>query len=470
MGNIDIGFKDIIEDVFETCINLVTDNQGNIIFLSKGYAAKLNVDPAKVIGKPVIDVIPGTRMHIVAKTGKAEFGSIFQLNTGESVVCNRLPVFRDGKVIAVATFGSFNQPAEGVSTIEALQKTRHLIQELLHYKKDLGQLRGAQYSIDQIIGMASNIQAIKAMVQKVAQTQSTVLISGETGTGKELFAQAIHQLSPRSHQPLVRINCAAIPTELFETELFGYEEGAFTGARKGGKMGKFELANHGTMIFDEIQQMPLLLQSKLLRVIQEREIERVGSNKPMKIDVRLIFVTNKNLFKLVTKGEFREDFYYRINTVPLKIPPLRERIEDVPLLAEHILAKINHRLSLKITGIDKEALQLFQHHDWPGNVRELEHTLERAANIAISGPLKMEYFDTLALRIQKRSAVNLLKEDGHLSLEQKLGIIKDLAEKEIIKNALETCKGNKTKAAELLKVARPLLYQKIKRLNLDKGK
>ena len=228
----------------------------------------------------------------------------------------------------------------------------------------------------------------KELARKVAQTKSTVLITGETGTGKELFAHAIHQASTRRHQSFIALNCAAIPKDLIESELFGYEEGAFSGARKGGKPGKFEMAHQGTLYLDEIDQLPLLVQSKILRAIQEKEVERIGGTRTTHTDIRLICTSNRNLRELVDKGEFREDLYYRIHVVSLHVPPLRERLDDIPELVNHFIAKINRGLGLNIRGIERDVLESFKRYYWPGNVRELEHVLERAANIALSGYLR----------------------------------------------------------------------------------
>ncbi len=291
-----------------------------------------------------------------------------------------------------------------------------------------------------------------------SQTTSTILISGETGTGKELFAHAVHQLSLRNHQPLVMVNCAAIPAELFESELFGYAEGSFTGARKGGSAGKFELAHRGTLVLDEIHLLPAKMQPKLLRVLQEREIEQVGSHKLTDIDVRMIFITNKDIEELVRKGEFREDLFYKINVIPIEVPPLRERREDIPELAARLIEKINHNLGLKITGIDPEVLHLFALHNWPGNVRELEHLLERAANMCLSGQLTSRYFESLAARLQEQRWPD--------SPQSKLASVKKHAEQGKIVEALTATKGNVSKASKLLNVSRSNLYEKIRQYNI----
>src|SRR5688500_84195 len=227
-----------------------------------------------------------------------------------------------------------------------------------------------------LVGTSAEMQGIFAVIEKVADTPSTVLITGESGTGKELVAKALHEQSSRKGGPFIKINCAAIPKTLMESELFGYEKGAFTGATSS-KPGRFELADGGTLFLDEIGEIPVEMQVKLLRAIQESEFERVGGIKTIKVDVRLITATNRDLEKETKDGNFREDLYYRLNVVPLDIPPLRDRDEDIPLLVDHIIAKFNERLKKRVRGISDEAMRMLRGHGWPGNIRELENVLER---------------------------------------------------------------------------------------------
>lgn len=451
-----VPINQIIEHFLQEFITLITDENGFVLYIQDDYAKIVGISPQEAVGKFCCDIIPGSRMHIVAKTGKKELGVPFKLKNGEYAVISRLPVIVNAKVIGVICFIMFSPLT--LTTAQAIGRINSLKDELSGYKSDLTRLRGAKYSIDQIIGSVPAIKAIKESVYRIAQTKSAVLISGETGTGKELFAHAIHQLSPRSHHPLIMINCAAIPTELFESELFGYDEGAFTGARKGGKAGKFELADKGTLVLDEIHQMPLTMQPKLLRVLQEKEIERVGSNKPVDVDVRLIAITNRNIREMVNTGQFREDLFYRINTVPIEIPPLRERLTDLPLLVNHLINRINTNLGLNISGIDPEVLRLFRLHSWPGNVRELEHLLERAANLVLSGPLTIDYFENLTSRL----LVGARLSNG----DNSLGSVKRNAEHEKIIEALTQTQGNVLRACEILNVSRSALYAKIKRYNI----
>lgn len=269
-----------------------------------------------------------------------------------------------------------------VKELNSLYKRISVIEkELATYKSRFREFNKANYSLENIIGESEPIVMAKAIVEKAAHTNSNVLILGESGTGKEIFAHAIHSESNRHEGPFVKVNCAAIPSDLLESELFGYEAGAFTGAKKEGKIGKFEIANEGTIFLDEIGDMPLHMQVKLLRVIQEREVEKVGGVASKKINIRIIAATNRNLERLVEEGKFREDLYYRLNVVTIEIPPLRERGNDIILISNHLIKKLSVDLDKKVKGISKEAEQYLKIYEWKGNVRELENILERAINI-----------------------------------------------------------------------------------------
>lgn len=452
-------YTSILESALETVDGLIiTDNEGKIVFLNKKYAEMMHLTVEEAVGRKVREIIPQTRMDIVAKTGHAEIGSIHLIDSSTPVVCNRIPIKKDGETLGVIALTTFRKLDEVNGLLGEIERLNF---EIKQYKSELGNLRGAKYSLDQIIGNSSLMQQAKDLLQKVAPSTLTVLISGETGTGKELFSHAIHQLSPRRHKPFIRINCAAIPRELLESELFGYEEGAFTGAKKGGKPGKFELANGGTLLLDEINELPLYLQSKLLRVIQEKEIERVGGVKTIELDVRLVCTTNKNMLDLVHKGEFRRDLYYRVNVVEINIPALRERTEEIESLIKHFIVKINRNHGLHITGIHNGVLQLCRRYSWPGNIRELEHVIERAAVTAASGELGMEHFDYMLPRILASVTDDVTNASG-LSLEE----AKEIAEKQAIIKALLKTNGSKTLAAEELNIHRTVLHSKIKKYGI----
>ncbi len=335
-----------------------------------------------------------------------------------------------------------------------------------------------------IVGGSVELQTIFDVIDKVADTPSTVLITGESGTGKELVAKALHENSSRKHEPFIKINCAAIPKTLMESELFGYEKGAFTGATSS-KPGRFELADQGTLFLDEIGEIPVEMQVKLLRAIQESEFERVGGLKTIKVDVRLITATNRDLEQEIKNGNFREDLYYRLNVVPLQIPPLRRRQGDIPLLVTHIIKKFNERLKKSITGIAEDALAALEAHTWPGNIRELENVLERT--ILFTKGDRIERTDLqLGLgpdlpRTVTNDVTNSSQplpilpigddEDGDAtetsgSLKDAVRVETARVERELIVKALDETGGNVTQAARLLKISRKSLQMKMKEFGL----
>jgi DNA-binding NtrC family response regulator len=331
-----------------------------------------------------------------------------------------------------------------------------------------------------LIGSSENMRGIFDIIDKVADTPSTVLVTGESGTGKELVAKALHENSGRSDGPFIKINCAAIPKNLMESELFGYEKGAFTGATSA-KPGRFELADEGTLFLDEIGEIPVEMQVKLLRAIQESEFERVGGIKTLQVNVRLITATNRDLEKEVASGAFREDLFYRLNVVPLRIPPLRERRDDIPLLVQHIIDKFKSRLSKEVEGISDEALTLLCEHDWPGNIRELENVLERTILFCSSNEIALDDLpEELGSKTQERAssptqlsapaageqgAVPPL-EAGKTSLKDAVRAETSRVERELIAQALNETTGNVTQAAKLLKISRKSLQTKMKDFGL----
>ena len=316
----------------------------------------------------------------------------------------------------------------------------------------------SRFGFPRIIGKSEKISAVAQMVQKVAPTKSTVLLLGESGTGKELFARAIHNLSTRKEYPFVPINCAAIPRDLLESELFGHEKGSYTGADTR-KLGKFELADKGTIFLDEVGDMDLSIQSKLLRAIEEGEIERIGASKTIRVDVRIVAASNKNLEKAAEEKKFREDLYYRLNVFPIHIPPLRERKEDVPLLVEYFLKKYCLEIKTSEKSVSKEALNLLMNYHWKGNVRELENTIERAVILCDGSVIAPEHF-TLSKQSVLASARSSQPVNGTLESVAKEAL--RIAESQRIAAALRETKGNKSKAAEILQVSYKTLLTKIK--------
>ena len=339
-----------------------------------------------------------------------------------------------------------------------------------------------------LVGHSTEMHSIFSVIERVADTPSTVLITGESGTGKELVAKALHEQSSRKNEPFIKINCAAIPKTLMESELFGYEKGAFTGATSS-KPGRFELADSGTLFLDEIGEIPVEMQVKLLRAIQESEFERVGGIKTIKVDVRLITATNRDLEQEIQRGNFREDLYYRLNVVPLQIPPLRKRTGDIPLLVSHIIKKFNERLRKTITGISDECVAVLEAHPWPGNIRELENVLERTIlfckgdrierpDLQLGGagpPEPPAVARTSSTGVMAPLTDDELDDDdsGGTELPGATGSLKDIVraetsrvERELIVKALDETGGNVTQAARLLKISRKSLQMKMKELGL----
>ena len=341
---------------------------------------------------------------------------------------------------------------------KALEKNRLLV-ENVYLKK---QLRD-KYEFTNIIGSSAAMQKVFNRMKRIIKTDSTVLIGGESGTGKEIVAKAIHFNGERRSHPFIAVHCGAIPENLLESELFGYVKGAFTGAVKD-KIGKFEAANHGTIFLDEIGTMPMLLQTKLLRVLQEQEVERVGSTRPIKIDVRVISATNQNLSEEVKQGTFREDLYYRLNVIPVNLPPLRERTEDILPLARHFLAKYCKEMKRPLMTITKEVVEAFEGYEWPGNVRELENVMERTVALTEGTTIGL---DDLPSAITKSLGMN---QEVFPSRVTARGIdmaqtITDM-ERKMIEDALALSKGVKARAAALLKLNRTTLVEKMRRLGM----
>ena len=445
----------IVNSIFD-CIVVVNKN-GYVTMMNDAYGEFLNADPKKAVGKHITDVIENTRMHIVAQTGKAEICDMQKIGEHNTVV-TRIPIVKDGEVTGAVGKMVFRD----VKDLRVLaRKLTSLQSELEYYKEELQKVQGGKYTIESIIGSGEKIQWLKMIALRAAKGQSTVLVTGESGTGKELFAQAIHYASNRRHGPFIKINCASIPENLLESELFGYEEGAFTGARKGGKPGKFELANGGTIFLDEIGDMSMPMQAKLLRVLQEREVERVGGTKTSSVDVRVIAATNQDLETMMSQGTFRQDLYYRLNIIALHIPPLRERREDLPELCEALLRKVNRTLQFDVDGVSREAMELLMQYDWPGNVRELENVLERSVNLMDEvGDILPEHLPPTMRRPATKPALSNQEETKELA-----GIMEE-AEKQAIYKALETAGGNRSQAAKILGIHRSGFYQKLSKYQI----
>ncbi len=436
-----------IDSAYEGLI--ITDAEGVILKVNKAYADFLGRRVDEMVGRHATEVVENTRMHIVAKTGEPEIAHIQKIN-GHEMIANRIPIFRDGKVVAVVGKVMFQDVDDLFAMIDRFKRLKN---ELEYYKTELSKRLGAKYSFDKIVGASQALEAVKALGRKVARSDTTVLLEGESGTGKEMFAHAIHIASGRALGPFIKVNCAAIPETLFESELFGYTEGAFTGAHKKGKKGKFALADKGTIFLDEVSELPLSMQVKLLRVLQEREVEPVGAEQPHAVDVRIVAASNKGLEELVEKSLFRSDLYYRLNVVRLQIPPLRERKEDIPVLAEHMLRQLEKETGIPVEGLEPAATEALMAHSWPGNVRELHNILEQSMHLK-TGTLITRRDIPKAMLID---AGTLATQCIPLTLKSHVAQL----EKELIHRTILDSTGDKCAAATRLGISKSSLYAKI---------
>lgn len=431
----------------------VVDENGNGILINPAYTQMTGLTEKDVIGKPATtDIYQGESMHFyVLKTKKPVRGVKMLVGPKKKeVVVNVAPILVD------------NELKGSVGIIHDLSEIRELTMELQKAKERIRTLE-AKYTFDDIVGSSEEMVIAVEQAKIAAKTPATVLLRGESGTGKELFAHAIHNGSDRKYKNFIRVNCAAISESLLESELFGYEEGAFSGAKRGGKKGLFEEANFGSIFLDEIGELSLSTQAKLLRVLQEREIIRVGGTKPIPINVRIIAATNKNLEQEIDNGNFREDLYYRINRIPIYIPPLRNRIDDIPLLVNRLIQKINNDYGRNIDGITDAAIKMLKNYDWPGNVRELENVLGRAI---IYMQINENWIDILHLpKLEYYRQRGHQTEVVHEESKTLQSMLEDF-ERRMIQLALNKYKWNKTKAAKELGISIRTLYYKMEKYGL----
>ncbi len=444
---------DIFEEICEGAISV--DEKARIVWINAKYMDLLGItDEDEVLGRDVASVIPESLLAHVIETGRPILLDIMRFDNRHFVV-SRLPLHdEDGAVIGAVGFVLYNsldylKPL--ISKFEMLQ------QRLTSAEAKLAAARHARYSIANIIGRSQQINDLKEQARAIARHTSPVLILGETGTGKELLAQSMHSASVRRHAPFVAVNVAAIPDNLLEAEFFGVSPGAYTGADKRASKGKFALADGGTLLLDEIGDMPLQLQAKLLRVLEEQEFEPVGSNTVQQVDVRVIAATSQDLEAKVRAGTFRRDLYYRLNVLPVRVPPLRERLDDIKPLSEYFLETIASRSGEALKVIDHDGLALLESFNWPGNVRELKNTLERACLMCDSPSLTAD-----TIRPFMPSTLDFtdtpMAADAGLSLPARIASI----ERHAISRALEMTGGKKAPAARMLGISRSQLYDKIR--------
>lgn len=436
---------------------IIIDNESKIIFMSQSVEQFASISAREAIGKNLIDIFPEEGVSNVLITGRPEIGPA-QLLDGKPCISTRIPLKKEGKILGAATkilFWHTKKLNDLYRTINGLKG------KIKRYEKALDEIYKSRYGFENILGNTPLIRKAKEIARMAAETDSPVLLIGESGTGKELFAHAIHGASKRKNGPFVRINCTSIPAELIEAELFGYAPGSFTGADKKGKIGKFEMANGGTIFLDEIGDMPIGLQSKLLRVLEENEIEKIGGT-PKRVDFRSIFATNCDLEKLIAEKKFRLDLYYRMNVLKIKLPPLRNIREDIATYVDTFMHRLTREMPKKIDTISEDAAAALHRYTWPGNIRELRNVIERALITCKGNRIDLDDLpENIARGLHRPRSVEI----GSLLLKDRLA----LAEKEIIAETLKLAGGNRTEAAKILGIHRTGLHKKIKNygLNLD---
>ncbi|MED2974411.1 sigma 54-interacting transcriptional regulator [Fictibacillus sp. B-59209] len=418
---------------------IAVDRQGKITLTNENAKKYLGLE-GEVVGKYITEFIPHSDMLRVLQTGRKEIGDVAKI-LDRQIIINRFPVILNHTVVgAVSNF----------KEITDLQRLEMKLRKKLH---DNG--LEAKYRLEDIIGEEKEIREAKEQAKIFSKTDATVLITGESGTGKELFAQGIHLESSRAIGPFVAVNCAAFPESLLESELFGYEEGSFSGARKGGKQGLFELAHGGTLFLDEIGEMPLQIQAHLLRVLQERSVRRISGQRTIPVNVRIIAATNSNIEEGITKKKFRTDLYYRLNVLSLELPALRNRLGDIPLLTGHFIEQINEMHRKQIVKVEEDFISVLQHYHWPGNIRELRNVLERIVLLQKGTEILAEDASFFYPKLRKNNTRTI--ESSAITIKE--------SEKELIQGALQKYES-KAEAANALGIDRSTLWRKMKEYRL----
>ncbi|MCX5816208.1 MAG: sigma 54-interacting transcriptional regulator [Proteobacteria bacterium] len=447
--------KFIFRNPYETLI--VTDRNARIEFMDRGSEKFFGLSQGDARGTDIRELFPHSSIPITLENGIPIVGRIFEVKDKKGIG-TVYPIIKEEKIIGALARLTFYS----LEVVDRINSEMNRLRRKVSYfeEKQQGEY-SALYTFNNILGISSLIKDTIEIAKRISLVNTDVLIVGESGTGKELFAHSIHDFT-HGEKPFVKINCPAIPFELAESELFGYEKGAFSGALSSGKIGKFEVANNGTIFLDEISSLPLSVQAKLLRVLEEREIERLGSTKVKKISFRLIAATNKDLKILVKEGRFREDLYYRVAKTIINLPSLQERVEDIPVYLDHFLRKISLSFNIKPKKMSEKAIDASLKYNWPGNVRELINILE----LAMLKAWKSDKIDEEHLPFELISnSVRPINNNSNNSIKN---IKKEVADKEkkLIVSALEKTKGNKRQAAIFLHMTRSALYEKIKRYNI----
>ncbi|MFY0544148.1 sigma-54 interaction domain-containing protein [Brevibacillus sp. H7] len=453
---------EVLEAYFDTMIKTmdasisIIDEQSRVVVWTEGAERIFSIKAKDIIGHPITDFFPVDMLETLKtlKTGLSLHRHQHQPREDLIVLINTNPILLHDRII-----GAVAGETDITSHVRLNQELLNATKKVHHLQQEMAKLSPTSDPFQQIKGNSMAIRRIKTMIQKLKDTQATVLITGESGVGKELFAKAVHDVREGANAPFVAINCGAIPPTLFESELFGYEKGAFSGADQKGKKGMIELTRGGTLFFDEVGEMPLDMQVKLLRVLQEKKYYPVGGTKQIEADFRVVAATNKDLEALVREGKFREDLYYRLNVVTLKIPPLRERIEDTIELTHFFLYEFSLRYNRPIHAISQNVMQNLLQHDWPGNIRELRNTIERLVVFASDGVIKEEDLP-ISLQTTPKSAPSVLSGE-QISLQKEL----EEHERRVILRAIELENGNKQAAAKRLGISRATLYNKLNKSN-----
>ncbi len=444
---------EILDNIHD--VVLVIDSDTTIVYANKAYATILGVPVEKVLGRRLDTIEPDSRTINVLRTGLPSNNGRDYLNSlNIDVVGSSFPLY-DGDNNIIGAVSIFKNITEVVQLNRELQLTKGVADYL---KENLEQWEKLPLSFKEYVGQNSRLKETLVLAAKVALTDSTVLILGESGVGKEVLARAVHNSSRRKDMPLIKVNCAAIPEELIESELFGYVEGAFTGSKKGGKLGKFELAHGGTIFLDEIGDMSLAMQAKLLRVLQEKEFERLGGTKTIKVDVRVITATNRDLKGMIEKETFRLDLYYRLNIVPLYLTPLRERKDDLLTLAKTFLDQFAREVGYELT-LSPQVVRLLQAYDWPGNIRELQNVIEHASIVCSNGTIEIHHLPAHMITTLEECKTD---QDRPFDVKEILGRV----EKALILSALATY-NNRSNAMQALGISRGAFYDKLRKYGID---
>lgn len=452
--------REVIDNHFQGI--LAIDLKGKVTFCNQFFLRIFQLDENEVIGKDIKAIIPNCRLQDTIVQQCSNWGEVLKINNKEMVIA-RYPI-KVKEVVVGAVLKTIFPDINIAKEVSA---------KLSNSYCNVNCYSNLHTCMD-IIGESEPMLLVKKLARRASRSTSNLLITGESGTGKSIMAEAIHNRSVRRESAFIKVNCAAIPENLLESELFGYEEGAFTGAKKRGKPGKFELANGGTLFLDEIGDMPLYMQAKLLQAIQDKRVERIGGTKPIDLDVRIMAATNKDLETMILQNRFREDLYYRLKVLEIKMPSLREMPEDIPQYVRGLLNSINKKVGSDALGLTDESIKILKGYSWPGNVRQLENFLEQAVNYSDDAIIDITKLPIKVLEDSKtfrgNSISNFDKKDKVKKediQDKNFNSIILKTEKEVIIEAIKKCNGNKSKAAQVLNIHRSVLYKKIKRLNIE---